>query len=308
MSEARSRDPHARRRRRHGRDRSPCSSRSGARSTPIVDVELLRAIAHAGGYVAGAFESGNIVGASFGFLARHDGERGAAQPRHRHPARRPAQRRRPGDEEPPAGVGGRTRHRLDHLDVRPARAAQRLVQHRGARRPRHRVPRELLRLDDRLDQRPRRVRPPDGRLADRSDRRPGRPARRIGASSRSPRPTTSSCCAAPTRPAPTNGATRCATSWHRCSPPAASSPASPATASTSSTPQPDRSPTCTSSNSSCDGSRSISSPRSAPASASRRAATSCCCMSPPTSATAGASAWRGASRPTRRSTSTPPSS
>jgi predicted GNAT superfamily acetyltransferase len=42
--------------------------------TPIVGVELLRAIAHGGGYVAGAFESGNIVGASFGFLARHHGE------------------------------------------------------------------------------------------------------------------------------------------------------------------------------------------------------------------------------------------
>ncbi len=42
--------------------------------TPIVGVELLRAISHAGGYVAGAFESGNIVGASFGFLARHQGD------------------------------------------------------------------------------------------------------------------------------------------------------------------------------------------------------------------------------------------
>ena len=41
--------------------------------TPIVGVELLRAISHAGGYVAGAFESGNIVGASFGVLARHQG-------------------------------------------------------------------------------------------------------------------------------------------------------------------------------------------------------------------------------------------
>lgn len=41
--------------------------------TPIVGVELLRAIAHSGGYVAGAFDSGNIVGASFGFLARHQG-------------------------------------------------------------------------------------------------------------------------------------------------------------------------------------------------------------------------------------------
>jgi predicted GNAT superfamily acetyltransferase len=41
---------------------------------PLVGVELLRAIGHGGGYVAGAFDSGNIVGASFGFLARHDGE------------------------------------------------------------------------------------------------------------------------------------------------------------------------------------------------------------------------------------------
>ncbi len=42
--------------------------------TPIVGAELLRAIAHAGGYVAGAFEGGNTVGASFGFLARHQGD------------------------------------------------------------------------------------------------------------------------------------------------------------------------------------------------------------------------------------------
>lgn len=44
-------------------------------STPIVTVELLVAISHAGGYVAGAFESGNAVGASFGFLADHHGQR-----------------------------------------------------------------------------------------------------------------------------------------------------------------------------------------------------------------------------------------
>lgn len=42
--------------------------------TPIVGVELLRAIAHGGGYVAGAFDSNNIIGASFGFLARHRGD------------------------------------------------------------------------------------------------------------------------------------------------------------------------------------------------------------------------------------------
>ena len=41
---------------------------------PLVGVELLRAIGHGGGYVAGAFDSGHIVGASFGFLARFDGE------------------------------------------------------------------------------------------------------------------------------------------------------------------------------------------------------------------------------------------
>ncbi|MFW2335573.1 GNAT family N-acetyltransferase [Ilumatobacter sp.] len=44
-------------------------------STPIVTVELLMAVSHAGGYVAGAFESGHAVGASFGFLADHHGER-----------------------------------------------------------------------------------------------------------------------------------------------------------------------------------------------------------------------------------------
>ncbi|MFZ8997908.1 MAG: GNAT family N-acetyltransferase [Ilumatobacteraceae bacterium] len=42
--------------------------------TPIVGVELLCAISHAGGYVAGVFDTGNIIGASFGFLARHAGD------------------------------------------------------------------------------------------------------------------------------------------------------------------------------------------------------------------------------------------
>ncbi|GAA4505300.1 MULTISPECIES: GNAT family N-acetyltransferase [Nonomuraea] len=36
---------------------------------PPVPVELMIAFAHAGGYVAGAFESGRLVGASVGFLA-----------------------------------------------------------------------------------------------------------------------------------------------------------------------------------------------------------------------------------------------
>jgi predicted GNAT superfamily acetyltransferase len=42
--------------------------------TPLVEVELLAAIAHSGGYVVGAYEAGNIIGASFGFLAQHRGE------------------------------------------------------------------------------------------------------------------------------------------------------------------------------------------------------------------------------------------
>lgn len=42
--------------------------------TPLVDAGLLRSIAHAGGYVAGAYDGGHIVGASFGFLGRHQGE------------------------------------------------------------------------------------------------------------------------------------------------------------------------------------------------------------------------------------------
>ena len=136
---------------------------------PLVGVELLRAIGHAGGYVAGAFDSGHIVGASFGFLARLRRRGRAAQPRHRDPARRPAQRRRAGDEEPPAELGRRAGADVGDVDVRSARAPQRLVQHRGAPGPRRRVPRRLLRADDRLDQRPRRVRPAAGRLADRPD-------------------------------------------------------------------------------------------------------------------------------------------
>jgi len=39
----------------------------------MVSPELLRAVEHAGGYVAAAFVADNMVGASFGFLARHEG-------------------------------------------------------------------------------------------------------------------------------------------------------------------------------------------------------------------------------------------
>jgi predicted GNAT superfamily acetyltransferase len=43
-------------------------------ATPIVPMELLRAIGHAGGYVVGAYDDDQIVGASVGFLGRHHGE------------------------------------------------------------------------------------------------------------------------------------------------------------------------------------------------------------------------------------------
>lgn len=39
--------------------------------TPLVGVEMLRAIGHTGGYVAGAFAENRIVGGSLGFLGRH---------------------------------------------------------------------------------------------------------------------------------------------------------------------------------------------------------------------------------------------
>jgi predicted GNAT superfamily acetyltransferase len=42
--------------------------------TPIVNVELLQAISHAGGYVSAVYESDRLMGASFGFLGRHQGQ------------------------------------------------------------------------------------------------------------------------------------------------------------------------------------------------------------------------------------------
>lgn len=42
--------------------------------TPLVGVELLRAIGHAGGYTAAAFQDDQVVGGSLGFLARHAGD------------------------------------------------------------------------------------------------------------------------------------------------------------------------------------------------------------------------------------------
>lgn len=42
--------------------------------TPIVNVELLQAVAHSGGYVSAVYEHDRLMGASFAFLARHVGE------------------------------------------------------------------------------------------------------------------------------------------------------------------------------------------------------------------------------------------
>lgn len=41
--------------------------------TPVIGVELLRALSHAGGYVSGAYLDGALVGACVGFLGSHDG-------------------------------------------------------------------------------------------------------------------------------------------------------------------------------------------------------------------------------------------
>src|SRR5690349_12983347 len=38
-----------------------------------ISAELLRALSFGGGYVAGAFAEGKLIGASAGFLAQHDG-------------------------------------------------------------------------------------------------------------------------------------------------------------------------------------------------------------------------------------------
>ncbi|WP_344841200.1 hypothetical protein [Nonomuraea dietziae] len=128
-------------------------------ANPPVTVELMRVFSHAGGYVAGAYEDGELVGACVGLLASgnslHSHVTGAV----------PGRGRRPRAEVAPAAVVPGARHRPHHLDLRPAGAPQRLLQHRQARRPPLRVRGELLRPDGRLHQRRRRVRPPGGRVA-----------------------------------------------------------------------------------------------------------------------------------------------
>ena len=41
--------------------------------TPVIGVELLRALSHSGGYIAGAYLEGRLVGASVGFRGSHRG-------------------------------------------------------------------------------------------------------------------------------------------------------------------------------------------------------------------------------------------
>ena len=91
---------------------------------PLVGVELLRAIGHAGGYVAGAFDSATSSAPRSDFCPLRR-RRGAAQPRHRDPARGPAQRRRAGDEERPAQLGRRAGAEVGHVDVRSPGPPQR---------------------------------------------------------------------------------------------------------------------------------------------------------------------------------------
>ena len=108
------------------------------------------------------------------------------------------------------------RPRLDHVDVRPARASQRLVQPRGAQRSGQRLPGELLWPDERLHQHRRRV--PTASVIAWPDRFQHR-HRTTGANSiqpnraPSPRPTTSWCCDAPTPWQPPSGAFTFAPNW-----------------------------------------------------------------------------------------------
>ena len=115
---------------------------------PVVTVELLTAVAHAGGYV-GLARDRRAAGRRRRRVARH------ARPPRRRPALHshvtalvaggPGNRRRAGAQAPSTRLGRRARARLDRVDVRSARAPQRLVQPRGARRRRARVPAVVLR-------------------------------------------------------------------------------------------------------------------------------------------------------------------
>jgi predicted GNAT superfamily acetyltransferase len=54
--------------------RAVCDLTAQVWGEPLAEPALVRAIDHAGGYVAGAWEEDHLVGASFAFLGRHDDE------------------------------------------------------------------------------------------------------------------------------------------------------------------------------------------------------------------------------------------
>ena len=184
--------------------------------TPLIGVELLRALGHAGGYVAGAFSDNRMVGGSLGFLGRHDGELVL----HSH-----VTGILPGVRQTGLGRQMKLHQRewaaeqgLDTIvwtfDPLVRRNAWFNIGVLGATR--RRLPRRLLRADGRLGQRTRPERSPARGVVDErpaSRRRSRRRPCRRGRSPCRPR-TTSSCCAAPTRrgvgvaTAPARGARR----------------------------------------------------------------------------------------------------
>src|SRR5918999_1465410 len=46
----------------------------GAGDQPVMPANLLRAVTHAGNYLAGAFADGRLLGGAFGFLGNDNGE------------------------------------------------------------------------------------------------------------------------------------------------------------------------------------------------------------------------------------------
>jgi hypothetical protein len=110
------------------------AGRLGDIGAQLVNVEMLMAISHSG--ATSPQRSTTKDGRRLGRLpGRHHGDP------MRCTATSPASPSRCGEARVgraiklhQRSVGGRAQHRMDHLDLRPARAPQRLVQHRGARR------------------------------------------------------------------------------------------------------------------------------------------------------------------------------
>ncbi len=210
--------------------------------TPIASVELLRAISHAGGYVAGAFESGTIVGASFGFLARHDGE----QALHSH-----VTGILPGIQH--SGVGRAVKHHqrawaAEHeipwitwtFDPLVRRNAWFNIEVLGAEIADYHV-NFYGEMTDSINAQDESDRLMVAWPSDNSSQLPASPPTRCG--TRSQHRTTSWRCGAPTRRRPPNGAKPCGAASPSYWQPTAGSHRSPAAATTSSKRPPERSPT-----------------------------------------------------------------